>query len=163
MKPNIPKLIAAGLATIYFLSIAICPLEGSFLDIVDLPIHETGHIIFRPFGEFMMFAGGTIFQILMPAAFVGHFIWKKNYYSASMVLFWVGQNFLNIHVYANDAVQMALPLVGGGQHDWNYLLSQTGLLNSTKTVADIFRVIGTLVILAASVFSVYYSFNSADE
>lgn len=133
------------------------------MDIVDLPIHETGHLVFRPFGEFIMFAGGTIFQIVMPAVFVGYFVWKEKYYSAAFVLFWVGQSFLNIHVYASDAVQMVLPLVGGGEHDWNYLLTQTGLLDSTKTVADIFRVIGTLVILAASVFSVYYSFNSADE
>jgi hypothetical protein len=163
MKPNIPKLIFAALAIIYFLSIAIYPLEGSFLDIVDLPIHETGHLLFRPFGEFMMFAGGTIFQIVMPAVFVGYFVWKEKYYSAAIVLFWVGQSFLNIHIYASDAVQMVLPLVGGGEHDWNYLLTQTGLLGSTKTVADIFRVIGTLVILAASVLSVYYSFSSTDE
>ena len=84
------------------------------MDIVDLPIHETGHLVFRPFGEFIMFAGGTIFQIVMPAVFVGYFVWKEKYYSAAFVLFWVGQSFLNIHVYASDAVQMVLPLVGGG-------------------------------------------------
>ena len=163
MKPNIPKLIFAILATIYFLSIAYAPLNGSFLDIVDLPIHETGHLLFRPFGEFMMFAGGTIFQIVMPAVFVGYFVWNEKNYSATIVLFWVGQSFLNIFIYASDAVSMVLPLVGGGEHDWNYLLTQTGLLSSTKTVAGIFRLIGTLVILAASVLSVYYSFDPADK
>ncbi|HMS10999.1 MAG TPA: hypothetical protein PKE66_16045, partial [Pyrinomonadaceae bacterium] len=61
MKPNFLKLIFAALASIYFLWIAYDPMQGSFLDLVDLPIHETGHLLFRPFGEFMMIAGGSLF------------------------------------------------------------------------------------------------------
>ena len=53
MKPSYPKLIVAGLTGLYFLSIAYDPMQGSLLDIVDLPIHETGHLVFRIFGEFM--------------------------------------------------------------------------------------------------------------
>ena len=111
----------------------------------------------------MMFVGGTIFQLFVPAVFVGYFIWHEKPYSAAIVSFWVGQNFLNIYVYANDAVAMALPLVGGGEHDWNYLLNQTGLLDSTNIVAGVFCAIGTLLILAAGGLSVYYSYSSADE
>ena len=33
--------------------------EGSLLDGVNLAIHETGHLVFGPFGEFIGFAGGT--------------------------------------------------------------------------------------------------------
>ncbi len=164
MKPNIPKLVFAIIISIYFFSIIYAPMNGSFLDMVDLPIHETGHLLFRPFGEFMMFAGGTVFQLLMPAIFVGYFIWNKKYYSAAIVLFWFGQNFINIQIYASDAVNMNLPLVGGGEHDWNYLLSQTGLLGSTAQIARMFWFIGTLTILAASGLSVYYSsFNTLEE
>lgn len=163
MKPYVPKLIFAGIATAYFLWIAATPMNWSFLDTVDLPIHETGHLLFRPFGEFMMFAGGSIFQVLMPAVFVGYFIWNGKPYSAAIVLFWVGQNFINIHIYASDAVNMNLPLVGGGEHDWNYLLSETGLLQSTQTIAKIFRFIGTIIILAASCLSVYYSFKDSER
>jgi len=43
---------------------------------------------------------------------------------------------------------------------WNYLLTETGLLGSTKIVAGIIRMSGTLVIIAAGVFSVYYSLYS---
>lgn len=163
MRPNIPKLIFAVVLTIYFLWIAYDPMQGSFLDLVDLPIHETGHLVFRLFGEFMGIAGGSLFQVIFPAVFVGYFIWRFQYYSAAIVIFWVGQSILNVWVYAADAVVMQLVLTSGftgaegSFHDWNYLLTRTGLLGSTKIVAGIIRAIGTLVIIAGGVFSIFYS------
>src|SRR5687768_3995419 len=103
MKTNIPKLIFAGLASLYFLWIAYDPMQGSFLDMVDLPIHETGHLVFRIFGEFMGIAGGTLFQLIVPAVFAGYFVWQKSYYSAAIVMMWVGQSILNVWIYASDA------------------------------------------------------------
>jgi hypothetical protein len=46
----------------------------------------------------------------------------------------------------------------GSFHDWNYLLTVTGLISSTKTVAGIIRLFGTLAIITAGVSSVYFSF-----
>jgi len=160
---NYPKLIFAAVLSVYFLWIAWDPMQGSFLDSVDLPIHETGHLLFRPFGEFMGIAGGSLFQIILPAVFFGYFVWQRSYYSAAIVLLWVGQSILNVWVYASDAVVMQLVLTSGSTgaegsfHDWNYLLERTGLLNSTKTVAGIIRLAGTVTIVAASVAAVYYS------
>ena len=163
MKINYPKLVFAVLLSVYFLSIAYAPLNGSFLDLVDLPIHEAGHLFFRPFGEFMMIAGGSLFQIIVPLVFAGYFFWNEKYYSTAIVLFWVGQSVLNVFVYANDAVVMQIVLLGGltgsegSFHDWNYLLTETNLINSTKTVAGAIRLLGTLTIVAAVVLSIYYS------
>jgi len=39
-----------------------------------------------------------------------------------VALWWVAQNLWNISVYVKDARAEELPLVGGGEHDWNYLL-----------------------------------------
>lgn len=169
LKPNYLKLIFASILSIYFLSIAWAPMEGSFLDNVDLAIHETGHLIFRVLGEFMGIAGGSIFQVLFPAVFVGYFVWQKSYYSAAIVLLWVGQSILNVWVYASDAVVMQLVLTNGftgaegSFHDWNYMLTETGLLGSTKTIAGIIRFAGTLTIIVASVAAVYLSFLDAEE
>ncbi len=163
MQPNYPKLIFAAIASIYFLWIAYDPMQGSFLDIVDLPIHETGHLLFRILGEFMGIAGGSLFQILVPIAFVSSFIWRGHYYSAAIVLFWVGQSVLNVWVYASDAVVMQLVLLGGltgsegSFHDWNYILTETGLIGSTKTVAKIIRFAGTFTIIVAGIAAVYFS------
>jgi hypothetical protein len=164
MNPNYPKLVFAVLLAVYFLWIAFDPMQGSFLDIVDLPIHETGHLLFRPFGEFMMVAGGSLFQVIMPAIFVGYFIWQKSYYSVAITLLWVGQSIINVYIYAADAVVMQLVLTSGftgsegSFHDWNYLLTYLGLINSTKSVAGIIRLLGTFTIIAGGILSVYYSF-----
>jgi hypothetical protein len=168
MQPNYPKLVLAGVFILYFGWIAIDPMQGSFLDSVDLPIHETGHLLFRPFGQFMMVAGGSLFQVVLPVIFVGYFVWQRSFYSAAIVLFWVGQSILNVWVYAADAVVMQLVLTSGftgsegSFHDWNYLLTTTGLISSTKLVAGIIRFLGTLVIISAGVLSVYYSVFSTD-
>lgn len=164
MQINYPKLIFAVLASVYFLWIAYAPMNGSFLDLVDLPIHEFGHILFSPFGQFVSVAGGSLFQVIMPAVFVGYFVWNEKYYSASIVLFWVGQSILNVFVYAQDAVVMQIVLLGGltgnegSFHDWNYLLTETGLINSTKAVAGFIRLFGTICIIAASILSIRFAF-----
>lgn len=164
MRPNIPKLIFAIVATLYFLWIAYDPMQGSFLDLVDLPIHETGHLIFRLFGEFIGIAGGSLFQVIFPLVFVGSFWWRTQYFSAAIVMLWVGQSILNVWVYASDAVVMQLVLTSGftgaegSFHDWNYMLTSTGLLDSTKTVAKIIRFTGTVTIILAGVSAIYFAF-----
>lgn len=163
MNISYPKLALAVLFLLYFGSIAYNPMAGCFLDMVDLPIHETGHLLFNPFGEFMMVAGGTLFQLIVPAVFVGYFVWNEKPYSAAIVLFWVGQSLINVFIYANDAVVMQLVLTSGmtgsegSFHDWNYMLTETGFINSTKAVANLIRFLGTLVILAAAALSIYHS------
>ena len=168
MLPNYPKLVFAVLLTIYFLWIAYDPMQGSFLDNVDLPIHEFGHVLLRPFGEFMMVAGGSLFQVMMPLIFVGYFVWRQQYYSAAIVTLWVGQSILSVYIYAADAIVMRLVLTSGftgsegSFHDWNYLLTATGLLSSTKTVAGIIRLVGTLTIIGAGACSIYYSLYGSE-
>lgn len=167
MKPNVPKLIFAIAATLYVLWIAYDPMQGSFLDNVDLPIHETGHLLFRPFGEFMMVAGGSLLQVIFPIVFVGYFIWQRSFYSAAIVALWVGQSILNVWVYASDAVVMQLVLTSGftgsegSFHDWNYMLTHFGLLDSVKGVAKVIRFTGTVTIVAAGAMAIYFSLQPA--
>jgi hypothetical protein len=72
------------------------PDAGWLMDSVDLPIHETGHLVFSPFGEVMQFLGGTLFQIIVPTVFVGYFVKSRDRHAAFTCLWWVGQNFWNI-------------------------------------------------------------------
>lgn len=166
-KPNYLKLVFAIGASVYFLGIAAKPMNGSFLDMVDLPLHEAGHVLLAFFGHFISVAAGSFFQVFMPAVFVGYFVRQEKYFSASVVLFWVGQSLLNVYVYAQDAVKMELVLLGGftgsegSFHDWNFLLSELGMINSTDKVAGMIRLVGTLCILFAAIGSIRYSF--ADE
>ena len=154
-----PRLALAIIASLYFLWCAYDPSEWHLIDGVNLVIHEAGHLIFSPFGEFIMIAGGSLFQVIMPTLFVGYFWYHHNYYSAAMVLFWVGQSILNVAVYAADSQVLLLPLLGGqdSTHDWNYMLGSLGLLPSTLKIAWTIRIVGTVVILLAAIGSIKFS------
>ncbi len=104
-----------------------------------------------PFGELLMIAGGSLFQVIVPAVFAGYFYRNKHFYSAALVTFWIGESLLNVAVYAGDAVAMQLPLLGGEDsiHDWNYLLEHLNLLSATPQIAGFIRLCGTLLIFAA--------------
>ena len=164
MQPrSTTKTIIAAVFTIYFLWCAFDPENARFTHLINLPIHEAGHIILRIFGEFIGIAGGSLFQIIVPIVFFGYFVRYKKPFSASIVLFWVGNNFLDVYVYAADAVVMQLPLLSGltgaegGFHDWNYLLTETNLLDKTYLIAKIIRFTGTLIIIAAAIGAFVYA------
>lgn len=163
MPRSIPKTVIAAIATIYFVWCAYDPQNAVFLHIVYTPFHEAGHLILMPFGRFISVAGGSFFQILVPAVFFGYFVYHKKPFSTSIVLFWVGQSLVDVYVYANDAIVMELPLLSGvtgsegGFHDWNYLLTETGLLNKTPLVAKLIRFAGNLIILAAIIGSFLFA------
>lgn len=145
------------LLAVYGFRLLLHPNGGSLMDSVDLPIHETGHLVFAPLGEFMQFLGGTLFQLIMPAAFVVYFARRNDRHAASIALWWVAQNFWNISVYARDARARELPLVGGGEHDWAYLLGRLGWLPHDQTIGHdlwfagvslyVIAIVGGLVVL----------------
>jgi hypothetical protein len=143
------KLIVAVIVSAYFLWCAYDPYQWHLIDGVNLLIHEAGHIVFRPFGEFMTIAGGSLFQVIIPALFVGYFSYHRKFYSASLVLFWVGESILNVSVYAGDSLALQLPLLGGEDtlHDWNFMLTSLNLLPATAKIAGAIRLLGTVVII----------------
>ena len=159
-----PKLVVAVIASLYFFWCAYDPYQWHLIDGVNLVIHEAGHLIFRIFGEFMMIAGGSLFQVIMPGLFVGYFCYQRQFYSAALVLFWVGESILNVSVYAGDAVALQLPLLGGENsiHDWNYLLTSMNLLTSTAAIGGGIRLLGTMAIVVAGTGSFWFATKASD-
>jgi hypothetical protein len=152
----------AILAGAYFLWATVHPEQWRLIDGVNLIIHEAGHFVFRPLGEFMTIAGGSLFQVIVPATFAGYFYFNRKYYSAALVLFWVGASLLNVSVYAADSISMELPLLGGDNsiHDWNYLLTEMNLLRQTAKISFAIRASGTLVIILAAIWAVVAAHRS---
>jgi hypothetical protein len=118
------------------------------LDGVDLAIHETGHLVFAPFGDTIGVLGGTLFQLIVPLAFVASF-WRRDRYAAMVCLWWVAQNCWHVAVYVDDARAQLLPLVGGGEHDWAYLLGEAGWLSQDHAIARLIRASGVMLYLVA--------------
>ena len=147
----------------YFLWCAWDPYQWHLIDGANLLIHEAGHFIFKPFGEYLMIAGGSLLQVIMPALFVFYFYRNEKPYSAALVMLWVGESLLNVSVYAGDAIKMQLPLLGGQDsvHDWNYLLDRAGLLAATRKVEVLIRLGGTLVILGGLYLALKSALNSS--
>ena len=153
------RLLLTGALAIYGVPCLLRPESGGFLDAVDLAIHETGHLVFAPFGEFLGFLGGTLFQLALPAAFVVYFWQRADRHAASVALWWVAQNFWNVSVYVRDARAQALPLVGGGEHDWAYLLGRLGWLQYDQAIALDVRLVGVAVYVCAIVAGARYAWR----
>ena len=132
----------------------------SFLHLINLPFHEAGHLIFMPFGRFMMILGGSLGQILMPLICFGTFLVKtRDPFGGSVALWWTAQNCMDVAPYINDARAMDLILLGGftgkevDAHDWNNLLTMLGWLPYDHGLAKLSYGIGTVFMLLALAWS----------
>jgi len=148
---------------VYGISYARDPGAGGLIDGVDLGIHETGHLVFGGFGEFVQFAGGTLMQLLMPLAFVGYFLRRRDRHAATVALWWVAQNLWNISVYIADARAEELPLVGGGEHDWAYMLGRLGWLARDTAIARGVHHAGVVLLIVSTVAGVLFALQSGGD
>jgi hypothetical protein len=53
-----------------------------------------------------------------------------------LCLVWARASAWDVSVYAADAVSQRLPLVGGGQHDWAFILGHFDALHLTARIAS---------------------------
>lgn len=141
---------------------------NSLWHLVNLPFHEAGHIFFRLFGRFMTSLGGSLFQLLMPVICAVVLLFKtRDHFGASVCVWWLGENCMDLAPYINDARALQLPLLGGntgdsspyGFHDWEYILTETGLLRSDHTLAHFSYSLGILCMILALSWGGYLLFQ----
>ena len=123
------------------------------LDDLNLAVHEAGHLVFSAFGETMTILGGSLFQVIVPAVFVGYFARTRQRYAAAVTMAWVGVSLLNVSRYIGDARAQQLPLLGGEDsiHDWWYLLINWDLLPSDLVIARWVHFLGVVAFLSAGI------------
>jgi hypothetical protein len=134
--------------------------DGSmFRSFVHLPLlvfHEAGHVLMRPFGEWLTAFGGTLGQLTMPAVLAGA-LWRKNRdpFGAAIGLWLFGVSVLDVAPYVYDAWHPQLMLLSGktGEedegHDWIYLLDSVGLLRRAHGLGLLLRLAGGSIVLLA--------------
>ena len=114
------------------------------LDSANLAFHEAGHPLFGLLSAPLSVYGGTLMQLLIPAACAWEFYRREQRYGFYVGLIWIAENLLNIARYLADARAHQLPLVGGASpedfHDWTEILSRWGLLNQDTALAWLVRV-----------------------
>jgi len=160
-----PKAAFALVAGLYFLWCVLTPDTWRFIDYVNLVIHEAGHFIFAAFGEFMTIAGGSLMQVIMPAAFVFHFLRQGESYSAGLVALWLGESIGNVATYASDAIVRQLPLITGdsADHDWHNMLVMLGILNWTPAIGLLLRALAVSTVLAGTALAIWASRANEEE
>jgi hypothetical protein len=148
-----------ALVTVWSLSLAAQDYRGpptsfSFMHSILLPIHEAGHVFFRPFGEFMMMSGGSLFQWLLPFGIgVAFLVKQRDPFGAAMCLWWSGASLVDLSPYIWDALDPQLILLGGhtgedGPHDWIYILERLGSLKRAHGWGTAAHHVGVLVMAA---------------
>jgi hypothetical protein len=124
-----------------------------YMDLVFIPIHEGGHLIFRWFGMFIAVAGGTFTQLAVPFLLAISFAFRRQAQGVAFCMFFFFEQFLPTATYMADARAQELPLLTVGDadyviHDWNYLFGRLGLLQHDTQIASLVRIIGWLGMLA---------------
>jgi hypothetical protein len=119
-----------------------------FIDLVNLVIHEAGHPLFSYFGETLHVWGGTLLELIVPAALALGFAYQRQLTGAAFCAFFFFENFLYIGVYMADARAQGLPLVTVGapgdeaEHDWTHIFGQLGLLRHDVQIGHATRLLG---------------------
>jgi hypothetical protein len=126
---------------------------------LNFGVHEFGHLLWSPFGEFMTIAGGSITQLLVPFAAGALLLWQqRDWFAVSVCGCWLAGSLAELSRYIGDARALELNLVTMGEagadsdvtgHDWQYLLMKTHLLQRDTAIAHGCRVIATLLLIAS--------------
>jgi len=132
------------------------------IDLVFIPIHEGGHLLFRFFGEFLAVAGGTILQLSVPLMLATFFIFHRQILGTAFCMFFFFEQFLPVATYMADARAQELPLltIGDGDdviHDWAYLFGRLGVLDHDTQIAHAVRVLGWLGMIATVAWMIWRS------
>jgi len=119
-----------------------------FIDLVFVPIHEGGHLLFRWFGETLAVLGGTILQLFVPFAIAVYFVFQRHVAGTALAAFFFFENFLPVGTYMADARAIALDYVtvgeGEGLHDWTTMFIKLGVLEYDTTIGHTVRALGWL-------------------
>ena len=112
---------------------------ASLLSPLNLGIHEAGHFVFRPFGEVMTAAGGSLLQCLAPIAALWMFLRQPDWFGAAFCLGWLSTNLRCVGTYMADAEDMRLPLVTVGSaesvtHDFRFIFERFDVLHRCETI-----------------------------
>ena len=112
------------------------------LDHANLLFHEAGHPMVGLFSNRLETYGGTMGQLTFPVVLAVSFWRQRQAISFAASVIWFFENWLNIARYMADARALALPLVGGGDHDWNTIFTRWNVLSYDTEIAGAVKFIG---------------------
>jgi hypothetical protein len=135
------------------------PFYFPFIGGLNLGIHELGHYLWAPAGEFWAVLGGSLTQCLVPIVMAYLFHRQRDYFAIAIALCWLSTNLFSVATYAADALTQQLPLVSPGSddpdHDWSYLLTRWNRLSHARDFGNVFRATASLTMVAGLAFGAW--------
>ena len=124
------------------------------LHLTVILFHEAGHVLFAPFGEALRIAGGTLGQLLIPLACAVSLHRRVDNFGAAICLAWMAMSGMDASVYAYDAADPLLSLIGGGTgadsfHDFVFLFERYGQLEHARGWARAMKALAALGLYAS--------------
>ena len=146
---------AAGLAIFFVFLFWSEPGFVFLLDHANLLFHEAGHPIIGLFSQRIETYGGTIGQLVFPVVLAISFWRKGNALAFAAAWIWFFENWFNIARYMADARALQLPLVGGGDHDWNTILTRWDILQYDTRIAAVLKIAAWIGIALACAWVIW--------
>jgi hypothetical protein len=125
------------------------------LDHANLLFHEAGHPAVGLFSQRLETYGGTLGQLTFPVVLAVSFWRKGKAIPFAVSVIWFFENWLNIARYMADARAQALPLLGGGDHDWARIFGRWHVLSHDTQVAAAVQWTGWVGMCAACAWVIW--------
>jgi hypothetical protein len=140
----------------------------TLLHLTVILFHEAGHVIFMPFGEAVRVAGGTLGQLLMPFICAVALHRRGDNFGAAICFAWMGMSLMDASVYAYDAADPLLPLIGGGTgsdsfHDFVFLFERYGQLGHARGWAMAMKALGAIAVYASLAWAAVLLFLQSEQ
>ena len=95
---------------------------------LNIAVHETGHVLFRAFGELIMLIMGSGFEVLFPFAVGLYFLFRKDLVATAVSFGWAANALASAATYIADADDGELALLGAtgpdAAGDWERILGE---------------------------------------
>jgi hypothetical protein len=158
---SLAKLVVVLLVATFFARYFLTPgiVMNSWLHGFILVLHEAGHMLMMFFGEFFAILGGTFWQLALPMMFALYFVFTRQMWSASLVLFLVAFSFVDASIYVSDGLERKLPLITFDKdtHDWWNLLVRLNLLQYDNFLGALYYLQGLACYLLALYLGIDFS------
>ena len=148
----------AGLGLLFLLWVQSEPGFILIVDHANLLFHEAGHPLIGFFSARLAPYGGTLGQLAFPMILAVKFWQRDQPLATAGAAIWFFENWLNIARYMADARTLALPLVGGDDHDWNTIFHQWDVLIYDTRIACVVRLLGWAGIVSACAWVTWRAF-----
>jgi hypothetical protein len=142
--------------------------ELTLLDNVHLPIHEGGHLLFGYLGSTLGLWGGTLLQLIVPAALAVSFALRRELPGTVFCVFGFFHSLTGVATYMADALRQELPLVTVGavadeaQHDWVRIFSSLGMLPHAIQIGNFTRLVAWAGMLGTVVWFAWIGYSRRD-